>query len=79
MTILTVSLPDTLAAFVERRVGNGAFATADDYVRALIQRDSVAEGERKLASLLEAGITSETVPADDAFWSEMRAAARGQR
>lgn len=39
MSILHISLPESLRRFVESQLGNGAFQDASDYVRSLIEAD----------------------------------------
>ena len=39
MSILHISLPESLRQFVESQLGNGAFENAGDYVRWLIEAD----------------------------------------
>jgi antitoxin ParD1/3/4 len=36
---LSISLPDDIDAYVERRVEEGAYASASDFVQALIRQD----------------------------------------
>jgi Arc/MetJ-type ribon-helix-helix transcriptional regulator len=39
MTTLNISLPDAMKAFVEARVQTGQYASASDYIRALVRED----------------------------------------
>jgi len=39
MRKLSISLPDDIDAYVERRVEEGAYASASDFVQALIRQD----------------------------------------
>ena len=48
-TTLNISLPKTLKAHVQKRVAEGAFSNASDFVRALIRLDK--EQQEKLAAL----------------------------
>jgi antitoxin ParD1/3/4 len=49
ITTLNISLPEALKAQVQRRVAEGAFSNASDFVRALIRLDQ--EQQEKLAAL----------------------------
>jgi antitoxin ParD1/3/4 len=48
-TTLNISLPETLKAHVQKRVAEGSFSNASDFVRALIRLDK--EQQEKLAAL----------------------------
>jgi antitoxin ParD1/3/4 len=48
-TTLNISLPEALKAHVQKRVAEGAFSNASDFVRALIRLDK--EQQEKLAAL----------------------------
>jgi len=48
-TTLNISLPEALKEHVQRRVAEGAFSNASDFVRALIRLDK--EQQEKLAAL----------------------------
>ena len=48
-TTLNISLPEALKEHVQRRVAEGAFSNASDFVRALIRLDKVQQ--EKLAAL----------------------------
>ncbi len=48
-TTLNISLPEALKKHVQKRVAEGAFSNASDFVRALIRLDK--EREEKLAAL----------------------------
>ena len=48
-TTLNISLPDALKEHVQKRVAEGAFSNASDFVRALIRFDK--EQQEKLAAL----------------------------
>jgi antitoxin ParD1/3/4 len=48
-TTLNISLPEALKEHVQKRVAEGAFSNASDFVRALIRRDK--EQQEKLAAL----------------------------
>ena len=37
MTTLNVSLPDAMKAFIESQVQTGQYASASDYIRALVR------------------------------------------
>jgi putative addiction module CopG family antidote len=51
-TTLNISLPEALKQHVQKRVAEGAFSNASDFVRALIRLDK--EQQEKLAALRDA-------------------------
>jgi len=81
-TTMNISLPETLRDFVDERVAEGSFASASDYVRALIRDDRVKRAQAILGSkkraqaileakLLEGLESGPAVVADDAYWEAL--------
>jgi putative addiction module CopG family antidote len=69
---LTLSLPDELEVFVDRRVREEAYADAGEYLRALIRADRRRAGEEKLERLVEEALESGPPEAlTDADWRAM--------
>jgi antitoxin ParD1/3/4 len=58
MSSVSISLPDSLRAFVERRTEEQGYETISDYFRALILRDQKRQGEARLERLLLEGLNS---------------------
>jgi len=67
MTTLNISLPDPMKAFIEAQVQSGAYASASDYVRALVReaqkRQAQEELEAKLLAALDSNDFAEMTPA----------------
>ena len=67
MTTLNISLPDPMKAFIEAQVQTGAYASASDYVRALVReaqkRQAHEELETKLLAALDSHDFAEVTPA----------------
>jgi antitoxin ParD1/3/4 len=54
MTTMNISLPDEMKAFVEAQMARDGFASASEYLRALIREDQKRRARRELeAKLLE--------------------------
>lgn len=71
MTTMTISLPESLKAFVDEQVGQRGYGSSSEYVRALILRE---KDRVKLRHLLVAGAASPpTAPADPAYFAGLRA------
>lgn len=65
---LSISLPDDMDAYVERRVEEGAYADASDFVHALIRQDqesrplTVDELHERLDEALASGVSDRQLP-----------------
>jgi antitoxin ParD1/3/4 len=74
MTNLTLSLPESMRAFLEEQAVKGGFGTADAYLRALIQEAQEREAREHLEGLLLDGIDSGgSVEVDEDYWERFRA------
>jgi antitoxin ParD1/3/4 len=66
MTTLNISLPDSMKAFIEAQVQSGAYASASDYVRALVRdaqkRQAQEELETKLLAALDSNDFAQMTP-----------------
>jgi antitoxin ParD1/3/4 len=73
MTILSLSVPDSMKAFLEEQVAKGGYGTTDEYLRALIGEAQRRAAQAKLEVLLSEGVDSgEPTPMTDEDWDEMR-------
>ena len=55
MSSVSISLPDSLREFVERRTEEQGYGTVSDYLRDLILKDQTRQGEDRLETLLLEG------------------------
>jgi Arc/MetJ-type ribon-helix-helix transcriptional regulator len=71
---VTIELPENLAPYFQAQITTGPYATASDYIQALVQADLTqkADLERKLLEALDSPATPMT-PAD---WEHIRATVR---
>jgi antitoxin ParD1/3/4 len=58
MSSVSISLPDSLRAFVERRAEEQGYETVSDYFRDLVLKDQKRQGEARLERLLLEGLNS---------------------
>ena len=65
MISLNVSIPETLRTFVDERVSEGTYATSDEYLSHLIQKD---QDRLRLRQLIVDGVASERGDAFDAVY-----------
>jgi antitoxin ParD1/3/4 len=77
-TTMNISLPETLRNFVEERVAEGTFASASDYVRALIRDDRSRRAQANLEAKLLEGLASPLEEATDDYWKRLEADARAR-
>lgn len=76
MATITISLPDTLKAFVEGQIEAKGYGNVSEYFRSLLRDAQEKEKEARLETLLLEGLASgDGRPADAAFWSDLRAEA----
>lgn len=72
MASMNVSLPDQLKQYVEEQVRNG-YSTPSEYVRELIRTDQKQRAKERLDAMLLDGLNSgDSIPADAAFWADLR-------
>jgi antitoxin ParD1/3/4 len=73
MSTLNISLPEVMKHFVEEQVREGMYASASDYIRALVREDQKRraqdELEAKLLEALESGDATEMTQED---WAQIR-------
>ena len=70
---MKVSLPASLAAFVDKQVADRGFETRSAYVGELIRRDRDQQRLRSL--LLEGGASAPSTPADTSYFENLRVGA----
>jgi antitoxin ParD1/3/4 len=75
-TTMNISLPEALRAFVEERVAEGSYASASDYVRALIRDDRTRRAQAGLEAKLLEGLASPLEEATEEYWQRLEAEAR---
>ena len=73
MTTLTISLPDSLKAFVDGQLANKGFGNVSEYFRSLLQEAQAKEENARLEALLLEGLASGRVPLDAQFRERLEA------
>jgi antitoxin ParD1/3/4 len=74
---VTISLPDSLKAFVEEQVSTKGYGNVSEYFRTLIREAQARETDARLEALLLEGLASGApVRADGRFWAELRSEAK---
>jgi antitoxin ParD1/3/4 len=74
MIDLTLSMPESMRAFLEEQAVKGGYGTPDAYLRALIEEAQQREARDRLEGLLLEGIESdESIEVDEDYWERFRA------
>ncbi|MBZ9895814.1 type II toxin-antitoxin system ParD family antitoxin [Mesorhizobium sp. BR1-1-6] len=76
MSIINISLPDSLKHFVDQQVTDRGYGTSSEYMRELIRRDQDRQLLRGL--LLEGASSAPGAPVDDNYFATLRKRAQGQ-
>jgi antitoxin ParD1/3/4 len=74
MTMLNISLPDAMRAFIDEEIAKGDYSTASEYIRDLIRQAQKKAEEKKLETMLLEGLDSgEPIEVTDEWWEQKRA------
>ena len=76
MTTLTISLPESLRAFVSKQIKTKGFGNVSEYVRTLIRKAQEQEADARLEALLIQGLDSgKDMKLNRKFWTDLKAEA----
>jgi antitoxin ParD1/3/4 len=76
MTTVTISLPESLKAFVRRQLASKGYGNVSEYFRTLLREAQAKEEDARLKTLLLEGLTSgKDIPLTKEFWSALKAEA----
>jgi antitoxin ParD1/3/4 len=71
-TTMSISLPKALKDYIQKRVAEGDFSNASDYVRQLLREERKSRAEKRLEILLLEGLDSgEPEEATDDYWNDL--------
>jgi antitoxin ParD1/3/4 len=73
MTTVTISLPDSLKAFIDSQLATKGYGNVSEYFRTLLREAQAKEEEARLEALLLEGLASKRLPLDDAFLKSLEA------
>lgn len=77
MQTVTISLPESLKAFVEQQVASKGFGNVSEYFRSLLHEARDREEQARLEGLLLEGLASGPSKAvDRRFWDDLRSEAQ---
>jgi antitoxin ParD1/3/4 len=72
MTTMNISLPDEMKVFVEAQMAHEGYASASEYVRALIRDAQRRKARQELEAKLLEGLEGPEVEMDRADWDSIR-------
>ena len=77
MQTVTISLPESLKAFVETEVATKGFGNVSEYFRTLLREAQDRAAKSRLEGLLLEGLASgESKAVDKTFWADLRSEAQ---
>jgi len=65
MATVTISLPDSLKAFVETQLESGGYGNVSEYFRSLLREAQAKQQAARLEAKLLEGLASQSIPLDD--------------
>lgn len=71
-TTESILLPDEMKAFIESQMTSEGYASASEYLRALIRDAQKRRAKQELEAKLLEGLQSPTSPMTDADWTDLR-------
>jgi len=77
MPTVTISLPDSLKAFIDTQLSTRGYGNVSEYFRTLLRDAQAREEEARLETLLAEGLAGgKDVPMTREFWKDLRAEAQ---
>jgi antitoxin ParD1/3/4 len=62
MTTVTISLPDSLKAFIDAQLATKGYGNVSEYFRSLLREAQAKEQDERLEALLLEGLASKRIP-----------------
>ena len=75
MTTVTISLPDSLKAFIDTQIATKGYGNVSEYFRSLLREAQAKEQDARLEALLLEGLASKRIPLDAEFRKRLEAKA----
>ena len=76
MPNVTISLPDSLKAFVDDQLATKGYGNVSEYFRGLLREAQAKEEEARLEALLLEGLASRRIPLNSQFREALTARAK---
>jgi antitoxin ParD1/3/4 len=72
---VTISLPDSLKAFIDTQIATKGYGNVSEYFRSLLREAQAKEQDARLEALLLEGLASKRIPLDAEFRKRLEAKA----
>ncbi len=73
MATVTISLPDSLKAFIDGQLATKGYGNVSEYFRSLLREAQAKEEDARLEALLLQGLASGPgMPVTSEFWKELK-------
>ena len=69
---MTISIPDSVKELVDQEVASGAFPSAEDYIRALVEADQKQKAQERFEALIMEGLDSPSSEMTAQDWEDIR-------
>ena len=77
LTTVTISLPESLTAFIDQQLATKGYGNVSEYFRSLLREAQKEEEDSRLEALLLEGLASgDDIPVTPAFWKDLKLEAR---
>ena len=77
MTTVTISLPESLKAFIDHQLATKGYGNVSEYFRSLLREAQQAEEDARLEALLLEGLAGgDDIPLTREFWKELKTEAQ---
>lgn len=70
---MTISLPDSLKAFIDSQLASKGYGNVSEYFRSLLRDAQAKEADARLEALLLEGLASQRLPLNADFWTRLEA------
>ena len=71
MTTVTISLPDSLKAFIDSQLATKGYGNVSEYIRSLLRDAQVKQEDARLEALLLEGLATKSLPLHRDFWKRL--------
>jgi antitoxin ParD1/3/4 len=77
MTTVTISLPESLRAFIDEQLATKGYGNVSEYFRSLLREAKDREDDARLEALLVEGLVTggDDIPLTRGFWKDLKAEA----
>ena len=73
MTTLNISFPDSMQSFIQEKIAQGGYGSADEYIRQLVSEDQKRAAWDRLESLVLEGVDAgESQEMTSADWEDLK-------